>query len=661
MSAHYPAKILVVDDEGLVAREIAESLEELGYRVPGTAATADEAMELARRSEPDLVLLDIRIQGPRDGIETAHSLREKLGVPVVYLTACTDAETLRRATSSQPYAYLIKPVKPIDLRSTVEVALSRARIDRELLGHTSWLSTTLKAIADAIVSVDAEGRITFMNHAAQQLTGWSERDAMGRPADEVVVLIDAVQRSVVASPLGEALRTRERASVRSPSLLRGAQGLEFAIEDSAAPILDGSNRVLGAVMIFRDVSEARYLRQQAELNDRLAALGTLAAGVAHEVNNPLSFIIGNQQYARDELTTLQKSVRRGNELDKDDLLRKLDSVGAALKDALAGCERVRVIVSELKKLGRPTTPNLSSLDVRAVLDSALGVTHAELAARARVVREFDTCPRVRADETRLNQVFVNLLLNAAQSIAPGRVDTNEIRVVTSTNARGGATIEVRDTGSGISRELVPRIFEPFFTTRALETGSGLGLSVSHGIVTSLGGTLEVESRVGSGSTFRVTLPASANASSYPPPARQSEPPLARHDGSSKRLLFIDDERILLDALVRALDSYYTIDTVTSAKAALGLFENGREYDLVVCDLMMPGMTGMDLFERMNRSFPSLAARTVFMTGGAFTPGAQKFLGSVQRRVLEKPFSNNELVDFVAQSLRGLHVVRSAMS
>jgi CheY-like chemotaxis protein len=264
-----------------------------------------------------------------------------------------------------------------------------------------------------------------------------------------------------------------------------------------------------------------------------------------------------------------------------------------------------------------------------------------------VVREFDTCPRVRADETRLNQVFVNLLLNAAQSIAPGRVDTNEIRVVTSTNARGGATIEVRDTGSGISRELVPRIFEPFFTTRALETGSGLGLSV--------------ESRVGSGSTFRVTLPASANASSYPPPARQSEPPLARHDGSSKRLLFIDDERILLDALVRALDSYYTIDTVTSAKAALGLFENGREYDLVVCDLMMPGMTGMDLFERMNRSFPSLAARTVFMTGGAFTPGAQKFLGSVQRRVLEKPFSNNELVDFVAQSLRGLHVVRSAMS
>lgn len=651
-AASAPAKILVVDDEGIVAREIAESLEELGYRVPGTAATADEAMELARLSEPDLVLLDIRIQGPRDGIETACSLRDKLGVPVIYLTACTDAETLQRAAHSRPYAYLVKPVKPIDLRSTVEVALSRARIDRELIGHTSWLATTLKAIADAIVSVDPEGRITFMNHAAEMLTGWKEQEAMGRPADEVVVLIDAVQRSAVPSPLRQALRSRARASLVSPGLLRGADGTEFAIEDSAAPIFDGNGRLTGAVMIFRDVSEQRHLRQQAELNDRLAALGTLAAGVAHEVNNPLSFIIGNQQYARDELTSLEKSLRRSPEMDKDEVLTKLDSVAAALKDALSGCERVRVIVSELKKLGRPTTPNLGSLDVRAVLDSALSVTHSELSARARVVREFATCPRVRADETRLNQVFVNLLLNAAQSIAPGRADTNEIRVVTGTSVHGGAFIEVRDTGSGISRDLVPRIFEPFFTTRGLETGSGLGLSISHGIVTSFGGTLEVESRVGSGSTFRVTLPANATVSSYPPPPL-SEPPRAEGVGPRIKVLFIDDERILLDALIRALDSHYLVETVTSAKAALALFERGHEYDLIVCDLMMPGMTGMDLFEQMRAKYPEHGARTVFMTGGAFTPGAQKFLSSVRRRVLEKPFSNKELVEFVAQSLRSL--------
>ncbi|HET9931883.1 MAG TPA: ATP-binding protein, partial [Polyangiaceae bacterium] len=517
MSRASVGRVLVVDDERLVAREIAEELEEFGYEVAATASTADEALSLAREKRPDLVLLDVRIRGPRDGIEAATVLRDRFRIPVVFLTACADAETLTRAKSTDPYAYLVKPVSASDLRSTVEIAMNRARIERTLSEQFHWLSTTLRSIADGVVCVDARGCITFLNPTAERLTGWTLSEAVGKPWDDVVVLLDEDTRSSRRGPLNEALSQRTVAALPEGTLLRSHDGTLYAIQDSAAPILSDDSALTGAVMVFQDVSEKRQLKRQAELNDRLASLGTLAAGVAHEVNNPLSYIIGNQLFAQGELAEIVPLLSSVDPELRNAIQEKLESAVAALRDASSGAERVRAITSDLKMLGRPNPQRHRTLQPNALLDAALKITISRLSERARVVREFGECPSIRGDEVRLTQVFVNLLLNAAHAIPAGQADQNEIRIVTRTSARGGAEIEIRDTGSGISKELIPRIFEPFFTTRGLETGTGLGLSISHGIVSSLGGSIEVDSRVGAGSSFRVLLPTATKVSSFPPP------------------------------------------------------------------------------------------------------------------------------------------------
>ncbi|MGC4094828.1 MAG: response regulator [Polyangiaceae bacterium] len=645
MSGGLAGSVLVVDDERLVAREIAEDLLDLGYDVPATASTADEALSLAREKKPDLVLLDVRIRGPRDGIEAASILRDRLGIPVVFMTACSDVETLTRAKATDPYAYLLKPVSPSELRSTVEIALNRARVERALNEQRRWLAITLRAIADGVISVDNQGLVTFLNPTAEALTGWKLEDARGMPWEDVVVLLDEDNHATRRGPLAEALHRRAQATLAEGTLLRSQDGRLHAIEDSAAPIMGENGDLVGAVMVFQDVTEKRQLKQQAELNDRLAALGTLAAGVAHEVNNPLSYIIGNQLFAQGELAEIDQQLSQLAPEIAGPIREKLGVVGAALRDASSGAERVRSIMVDLKMLGRPNPARHRSIDLRTLLDGALKMTLTRVTERARVVREFGECPMVRGDEVRLTQVFVNLLINAAHAIPAGKPDSNEVRIVTRTSARGTAEVEIRDTGSGISKEMIPRIFEPFFTTRGLETGTGLGLSISHGIISSLGGTIEVDSRVGAGSSFRVLLPAATGISSVPPPIPRPSIISGRH-----RLLFIDDERILLDALGRALETRYEVDRAASAANALSLFEQGREYDLIVCDLMMPNMTGMELFRTLQTRFPEHAQRTVFMTGGAFAQGAQEFLSATRRRMLEKPFSNEQLVDFVRSCL-----------
>jgi len=282
--------------------------------------------------------------------------------------------------------------------------------------------------------------------------------------------------------------------------------------------------------------------------------------------------------------------------------------------------------------------------VIVVVESAVQMAWHEIRHRAHLAKALADVPPVNANEARLGQVFLNLLINAAQAIPEGHADKNEIRVSTRTDENGNAVVEVSDTGVGISPEDMPRIFDPFFTTK--EAGSGLGLAISHGTVKGLGGEIQASSVPGHGSTFRVILPPAKSWRSSVPASAQEIRALPR-----RRMLVIDDERLVCEAIARALSDDGDVEVETEAQQALARIAAGARYDLVLCDLMMPVMTGMDLYAEIVRIAPMLAGRFVFMTGGAFTPRARAFLASVVNPCLEKPLDMGKLRSLLARARR----------
>jgi CheY-like chemotaxis protein len=256
----------------------------------------------------------------------------------------------------------------------------------------------------------------------------------------------------------------------------------------------------------------------------------------------------------------------------------------------------------------------------------------EIRHRARLVKDYGQTPTIDANESRLGQVFLNLLVNAAQAIPEGNAERNEIRIVTRAKD-GWVVIDISDTGAGIPPERLARIFEPFFTTKPVGEGTGLGLSICHGIVGSLGGEITVSSRIGEGTTFQVTLPVGRleereQADVQTRPIRASR---------RARILVVDDEAMMVKALTRTLRSHHDVTGVTAAREAARLIEAGERYDLILCDLMMPQITGMDLHTQLLRAAPEMAAKMIFLTGGAFTVRARTFLDNVPNQRLEKPF------------------------
>jgi CheY-like chemotaxis protein len=275
-----------------------------------------------------------------------------------------------------------------------------------------------------------------------------------------------------------------------------------------------------------------------------------------------------------------------------------------------------------------------------VLDACLGMVSNELRHRAQVVRDYKPIPKVFGTHAWLSQVFVQLLLNAAHAIREGNVGGNQVIVATSTTAQNEVLVEVTDTGEGIPLEVRDRVFDPFFTTKPVGGGSGLGLSIVHGIVTALGGRLQLDSAQGRGTTVRVWLPAA------PQPVVQQPAPVAA--APRKRLLVIEDEPTLARAFQRMLRSMHDVTLANSGREALEALRTTNGFDAILCDLLMPEMTGMDLHQEIAKSFPGLERRMIFMTGGAFTQRAREFLSQVANPYLSKPFDLQKVSDALAQ-------------
>jgi PAS domain S-box-containing protein len=523
--------------------------------------------------------------------------------------------------------------------------ITESRASKEAMRElTVSLATTLDSIGDGVIATDVAGTVTRMNRVAEQLTGWTRAAAIERPFSEVFAIINEETRRPARSPVDCVLREGVENEIPARTLLVRKDGSEIPIADSCAPIRNEEALVSGAVLVFRDLTDQRkaeaiqtQYQQQLILADRMASVGTLAAGVAHEINNPLTYVTANLDLAIEELRALSGGSASGRMKDLEELLL----------EAREGTARVSKIVRGLKTFSRIEEERRSVIDLIPVLDLSINMAFNEIRHRARLVKEYGSLPLVEADDARLGQVFINLLVNAAQALPAGSSDRNEIRIVTSTNALGEAVIEVRDTGPGMPSAVLARIFDPFFTTKAVGVGTGLGLAICHNIITGMHGQLSVQSDEGKGTTFRVVLPASTRplTTSLTTAAKVEVIPVTHG-----RVLVVDDEPAVGLAVRRVLREHEVV-VVSTAPAALELIAKGEDFDVILSDLMMPGMSGMDFYTVLAALDPTMAARVVFVTGGAFTPEANAFLDRIANERMDKPFHFKQLRELVRKFVK----------
>ena len=483
-------------------------------------------------------------------------------------------------------------------------ALAQNEVElRDALERIRVSEVRFRSLSDATsegVLFHTKGRISDANRAAGHIFGCEPIALVERDVGSLFVPDPATSEVVV----GENVTTLVGVKV---------DGETFPVEATSRD-LDPESEIL----TVRDVSEQKLLQTRILLADRLASLGTLAAGAAHEINNPLTYVLGG-------IETLEGELESGGDSNP-----KMHAWRSLLREMRFGCVRVAHIVRELRELALGQEEERTVIRIEDAIETAIRMTLNETSARAKIVRDYEGDPSVSANPERLGQVLVNLLVNAAQSIPPGAATRHEITLRVRPLPGARVRVEVSDTGMGIPSRLLPRIFDPFVTSKPVGQGMGLGLSICHNIIASLGGTISVESVEGKGTTFRIELPAETSPPTERSVVRPSTPP----KGPSLRVLVVDDEPMVGRAIQRMLKDHEAI-VAEGGKLGLALAREGT-FDLVLCDLMMPEVSGMDLYEALAASRPEVAERIVFITGGAHTESARAFLEGVPNRKLNKP-------------------------
>ncbi|MCB9079899.1 MAG: response regulator [Anaerolineaceae bacterium] len=496
-------RIFITEDERLVAISLQWKLNSLGYDVVGIAASGQEAIEKIMETHPDLVLMDIKLKGNLDGIETAEQLRSKLDIPIIYLTAYDDDATLQRAKITEPFGYLLKPYQARDLRTTIEMALYKHAIERELRAKEQWSKATLSSIGEGVITTDIHGKITFMNSVAEQLTQWEQAEAVGYDISNVLNLVNVRSGQTVANPIIRAMAIKRIVSLDKNTTLIAKNGRSVPIDDSGAPIIDDQGQVSGGVLVFRDVTEHRQLEEQLHQSKKLEALGQLAAGVAHHFNNLLTSIIGFVTFAKD---TLPENHPAANDLER--VLEASDKAATLTHQLLAFTrqEQIQLQITDFNSLVEKVWNNLVASFEQSISGQAILAPDVGLA---------------KLDANQFDQLLTHLIRNACDAMPTGGQLTLETQKVWLQENQCQQVIDIPpgeyvlliviDTGFGMTDEVKAHLFEPFFTTKPVGQGTGLGLATCLGIVKQHHGYIFIQSNPAAGTKVKVYFPSQSTA------------------------------------------------------------------------------------------------------------------------------------------------------
>jgi two-component system, cell cycle sensor histidine kinase and response regulator CckA len=626
------ARILVVEDERVVARDIQYRLTEMGHTVVNITRGGDEAVRLAEELRPDLVLMDIRLDGRTDGISAAQEIRSRFHLPIVFLTAYADEDTLHRARVAEPFGYVLKPFDERELRTVIEMALYKQDAERRLRASEEKYRSIFDNAIEGIFQTTPDGHFLTANRAMARMLGYDTPEELIESISniEAQLYVDQDRRQEFARRLDEDgyVQGFETEIYRKDGSKGWASISSRAVRDAQGTLLYFEGRA-------EEITERKRLEEQIHQAQKMEAIGQLAGGIAHDFNNLLTVINGYSALLVDN--------RHPDDPDTE-----------ALAEIRNAGERAAVLTRQLLAFSRKQFLQLQVIDLNTLVSELAKMLRRLIGEH--IVLTVDTDPSldaVRVDPRQFEQVLLNLAVNARDAMTSGgtltigtqnvRLDANDAKRFTEMRPGRFVRLWVRDTGHGVPEALMSRIFEPFFTTKPLGEGTGLGLAVVHGIVRQNGGHIEVASGAGTGTTFNIYIPVAEGDVALKRPA--AHPGLPKGD---ETILLVDDDegvRALAASVLRS--SGYTVLEAADGPAALAVARHNPDViHLLLTDMGMPYMTGRQLSHVLRGERPDM--RVLIVSGYAAESSAPA--PGRAEHWLAKPFAPLTLAVTVRQVL-----------
>lgn len=640
--------IMIVEDELDVAKNIKDQLDKIGYNVAAVFSKGEDAIKWVAefQSKPDLVLMDIHLPGPMDGIDTAEKIHDLFNIPIIYLTAFADSETLERASITEPFGYILKPFELKALQSTIEIALYKHRMEKQLKASESRFRTLAESAPVGILQTDLNGNCIYVNEKWCEITGLTTGQALGQGWSENLHPED---KGHVSYQWQQMCNQKEKFALEYRYQTPGGGGKLSWVFGQAVALGDGKNGKTGYMSTIIDITDCKKLEEKLLTAKKLESLGILAGGIAHDFNNLLSVIMGNITMVKDEVS------------HQKDLFRMLTTAEKASCEAAA-------LAQKLTTFSKGGWLQKKKAFLPEILKNAVNQVLADTGYSFKIDIPADLLP-IDGDEGQLVQVFENILCNSVESLnekdraLSGNEDGCDITIQARNHIltceelqqlKPGKYVRVtiEDKGTGILPEHLGKVFDPYFSTKNISTrkGMGLGLSICYSILTKHEGSIKIESEPDKGSMVEILLPVYIEISNIP--ADNEETPDRELTGP--RIMVVDDEPNLLEITGRMLKKMgYRVDTFTEGLAALAAYkiakERGQPFVVVLVDIFIKkGIGGKEFFRHLSRIDPS--AKTIAVSGNIDTVNINELKNEGFHNVLLKPYRFKELEKILADAI-----------
>ena len=618
-------KILIVDDEVLIATHLKERLTFMGYTVVGTASSGEAAIDMARSLSPDLVLMDIVMPGNIDGIEAAKKIKGELNIPVTFLSAHVDNKLIKKAKLAEPFGYLLKPFNEREIKAAIEVALYKKDMEKRLQESEARYRSVFENTGAATIIVEEDGTLSMVNKETEKLSGYSKEELEGKMCWTNFILQKDFERLK-----GCRVKRREDEGAAPTEYELCMVDRHGKIKDISAKItiIPGTKK---SVASLRDITERKLLESQLQHAQKMEAIGRLAGGIAHDFNNLLMGIEGNASLVLldmdpthihyEKLKNIQQYVRSGAGL-----------TGQLLSFARGG-----------KYEGKPT--NLNELINKS--SDMFSRTRKEIEIHRKYQEDIWT---VEVDQGQIEQTLLNIYVNAWQAMPEGgklylqteniTLDKNYVKPY-HFEVGNYVKISVTDTGVGMDKATKDKIFDPFFTTkkRGSDKGTGLGLASAYGIIKNHHGFINVYSEKGIGTTFNIYLPVSEKD------VKEVKEEKKLPDGflkGTETILFVDDEEMIINVSEEILKTLgYTVLTATSGGEAIKTYNGNKDnIDMVILDMIMPDMNGGKTYDILREINPDI--KVLLSSGYSISGQATGILERGCDGFIQKPFNIEQL-------------------